>query len=223
MGLERSAAHRGALVAHRRRSGPSCRPGTRGRGAGRPDHRRRVPPPRPPWRPRRWTAGVMSGIPVLIVVLLVATLFVARAGRNGGGTDGPTTVSPEEPLPAPRAGIDVALMRQLAARETVRLVRQPAVVVGYLLSVVGVLAWGEGTARVMHIEAMAVALMSFPLAGLTLVATNLATLKASRFGAAGIIDTTAASPASRTAAHLLSVVGPAGVFAAFLAAWNAVM
>ena len=160
---------------------------------------------------------MFSTLPLVLIIVVAATIVITRSGRD---QEAPSSTTPEPPLPAPPSGVDLSVLRPLAGREALRLTRHPAVVVGYLLTSIAIVILNEGGSRVLHREAVVVALAAFPLAGLTLVATNLATLRSTRFAAQGIVDTTPASPSTRTAALLLASLAPAFVFTALLAAWN---
>ena len=163
---------------------------------------------------------MLSTLPVLVIVLVIGTLVVTRSQRHdevyGSGT-------PEPALPGPRARIDRRVVSALARREAWRLTRHPAVVVGVVLSVAALAVVNEGAVWVTGQGAAAAGITAFPLAGLTLVANNLATLRVRRMGAEGIVDTTPATAASRTAAHLLASLGPALLMAVVLGGWNLYM
>lgn len=160
----------------------------------------------------------MSMVPFIVVVLVVATVALMRTGRDA--SSGAAAV-PEPALPAPPAGIDIATVVGLARRESLLLLRHPAVLVGYALSTIAVVflcGVGDG---VRHRAATSVGISAFPLAGLTLVAANLCALRSRRFSAQGMIDTTPVSPTTRLAAHMVSVLGPSTVFALIVAGWVA--
>ncbi len=113
----------------------------------------------------------------------------------------------------------VAVVRALAGREAIRLLRHPSFVVGVVLTALlidsaaytNILPEADGAAVV----AMAI------LGWATLIATNLATLRARREGTDGLFDSLPTPATSRTAAHLVG--GLAGVpvaivvFAGYLA------
>jgi hypothetical protein len=97
-------------------------------------------------------------------------------------------------------------MLALAAVESGRLLRHPAVLVATALSVWLLWRWGRGTAPVLHYADIATQVPLAPLAGAALLATNLAVLRPHRDGAVDLYGATRLSLARRTLAHLLSVL-----------------
>jgi hypothetical protein len=115
-------------------------------------------------------------------------------------------------------------MLALAAVESGRLLRHPAVLVATALSVWLLWRWGRGTVPVLHYADIATQVPLAPLAGAALLATNLAVLRPHRDGAVDLYGATRLSPARRALAHLLSVLPLAalgGVLAAADLAWLA--
>jgi hypothetical protein len=115
-------------------------------------------------------------------------------------------------------------MLALAAVESGRLLRHPAVLAATALSVWLLWRWGRGTAPVLHYADIATQLPLAPLAGAALLASNLAVLRPHRDGAVDLYDATRLSLARRTLAHLLSVLPLAalgGVLVAADLAWLA--
>jgi hypothetical protein len=99
-------------------------------------------------------------------------------------------------------------MLALAAVESGRLLRHPAVLAATALSVWLLWRWGRGTAPVLHHADIATQVPLAPLAGAALLATNLAVLRSHRDGAVDLYGATRLSLARRTLAHLLSVLPP---------------
>jgi hypothetical protein len=97
-------------------------------------------------------------------------------------------------------------MLALAAVESRRLLRHPAVLAATALSGWLLWRWGRGTAPVLHYADIATQLALAPLAGAALLATNLAVLRSHRDGAVDLYGATRLSLARRTLAHLLSVL-----------------
>jgi hypothetical protein len=94
-------------------------------------------------------------------------------------------------------------MLALAAVESGRLLRHPAVLAATALSVWLLWRWGKGTVPVLHYADIAT---QFPLAAAALLAANLAVLRPHRDGAVDLYGATRLSLARRTLAHLLSVL-----------------
>jgi hypothetical protein len=159
---------------------------------------------------------MISTLPLLVVVLVIATVALTRSSRDVSAGPAP---SPEPALPAPPQPVDRDALVNLARRETWRLVRHPAVVIGYVLSAIALLVLCGSTGGIVQGQATMVGISAFPLAGLTLVAANLAPLRSRRFSAQGMVDTTAVSPSTRIAAHIVSTLGPATVFALMVGGW----
>jgi hypothetical protein len=97
-------------------------------------------------------------------------------------------------------------MLALAAVESGRLLRHPAVLAATALSVWLLWRWGRGTAPVLHYADIATQFPLAPLAAAALLATNLAVLRPHRDGAVDLYGATRLSLARRTLAHLLSVL-----------------
>jgi hypothetical protein len=97
-------------------------------------------------------------------------------------------------------------MLALAAVESGRLLRHPAVLAATALSVWLLWRWGKGTVPVLHYADIATQFPLAPLAGAALLATNLAVLRPHRDGAVDLYGATRLSLARRTLAHLLSVL-----------------
>ncbi|MGY0234410.1 hypothetical protein [Longispora urticae] len=102
--------------------------------------------------------------------------------------------------------------------ETWRLLRHPFVLVGLALS--SWLLWREITANrpVLHFLDLATPTALMPLAGATLVAANLATLRARRDHTEDLYTTTPGRPVPRAAAHLAALFPVALVAVALVAA-----
>jgi hypothetical protein len=117
-------------------------------------------------------------------------------------------------------------MLALAAVESGRLLRHPAVLAATALTVWLLWRWGTGTAPVLHYADIATQFPLVPLAGAALLATNLAVLRPHRDGAVDLYGATRLSLARRTLAHLLSVlplVALGGILVAADLAWLAGM
>jgi hypothetical protein len=97
-------------------------------------------------------------------------------------------------------------MLALAAVESGRLLRHPAVLAATALSVWLLWRWGRGTAPVLHYADIATQVPLAPLAAAALLATNLAVLRPHRDGAVDLYGATRLTLARRTLAHLLSVL-----------------
>jgi hypothetical protein len=97
-------------------------------------------------------------------------------------------------------------MLALAAVESARLLRHPAVLAATALSAWLLWRWGKGSAPVLHYADIATQIPLAPLAGAALLATNLAVLRPHRDGAVDLYGATRLSLARRTLAHLLSVL-----------------
>ena len=97
-------------------------------------------------------------------------------------------------------------MLALAAVESGRLLRHPAVLAATALSVWLLWRWGRGTVPVLHYADIATQFPLAPLAAAALLATNLAVLRPHRDGAVDLYGATRLSLARRTLAHLLSVL-----------------
>jgi hypothetical protein len=97
-------------------------------------------------------------------------------------------------------------MLALAAVESGRLLRHPAVLAAAALSVWLLWRWGRGTVPVLHHADIATQFPLAPLAGAALLAANLAVLRPHRDGAVDLYGATRLSLARRTLAHLLSVL-----------------
>ncbi|WP_412538246.1 hypothetical protein R8Z50_20550 [Longispora sp. K20-0274] len=106
----------------------------------------------------------------------------------------------------------------LTRLESWRLLRHPFVLAGALLS--GWLLWDRLGAQlpVLHVLDLATQAALVPLAGATLVAANLATLRPKRDHTEDLYATTPAPPAPRVAAHLLALLPVTAVAAALVAA-----
>lgn len=111
----------------------------------------------------------------------------------------------------------------LARREGVRLIRHPTFLAGVLLTAVAlVVIMGpatEGSAPVMHRDVAGTGILFFPLAGMTLIAANLAVLRSRRHGSEELFEATPATPAGRTIAHLVSLVWAFGIAVVLAVAW----
>src|SRR6266545_274997 len=117
-------------------------------------------------------------------------------------------------------------MLALAAVESGRLLRHPAVLAATALSVWLLWRWGRSTAPVLHYADIATQVPLAPLAAAALLAANLAVLRPHRDGAVDLYGATRLSLARRTLAHLLSVlplVVLGGVLVAADLAWLASM
>ena len=126
-----------------------------------------------------------------------------------------TTTGEHDDDPPPAAGVprDVPAevrsrrsMLALAAVESGRLLRHPAVLAPTALSVWLLWRWGRGTVPVLHYADIATQFPLAPLAAAALLATNLAVLRPHRDGAVDLYGATRLSLARRTLAHLLSVL-----------------
>jgi hypothetical protein len=109
-------------------------------------------------------------------------------------------------------------MLALAAVESGRLLRHPAVLAGTALGVWLLWRWGRGTVPVLHYADIATQVPLAPLAGAALLATNLAVLRPHRDGAVDLYGSTRLSLARRTLAHLLSVLPLAALGAVLVVA-----
>jgi hypothetical protein len=117
-------------------------------------------------------------------------------------------------------------MLALAAVESGRLLRHPAVLAATALSVWLLWRWGRGTVPVLHYADIATQFPLAPLSAAALLAANLAVLRPHRDGADDLYGATRLSLARRTLAHLLSVLPLAalgGVLVAADLAWLAGM
>jgi hypothetical protein len=129
-----------------------------------------------------------------------------------------------DPRDAPAAARSRRSMRALAAVESGRLLRHPAVLAATALS--GWLLWraGGNTAPVLHYADIATQFSLAPLAAAALLATNLAVLRPHRDGAVDLYGATRLTLARRTLAHLLAVlplVALGGILAVADLAWLA--
>jgi hypothetical protein len=97
-------------------------------------------------------------------------------------------------------------MLALAAVESGRLLRHPAVLAATALSVWLLWRWGKGTVPVLHYADIATQVPLAPLAAAALLAANLAVLRPHRDGAVDLYGATRLSLGRRTLAHLLSVL-----------------
>jgi hypothetical protein len=97
-------------------------------------------------------------------------------------------------------------MLALAAVESGRLLRHPAVLAATALSVWLLWRWGRSTAPVLNYADIAGQLPLALLGGAALLAANLAMLRPHRDGAVDLYGATRLSLARRTLAHLLSVL-----------------
>jgi hypothetical protein len=97
-------------------------------------------------------------------------------------------------------------MLALAAVESGRLLRHPAVLAATALSAWMLWRWGKDTAPVLHHADIATQVPLAPLAGAALLASNLAVLRPHRDGAVDLYGATRLSLARRTLAHLLAVL-----------------
>jgi hypothetical protein len=102
-------------------------------------------------------------------------------------------------------------MLALAAVESGRLLRHPAVLAATALTVWLLWRWGRGTVPVLHYADIATQFPLAPLAAAALLATNLAVLRPHRDGAVDLYGATRLSLGRRTLAHLLSVLPVAGL------------
>ena len=105
----------------------------------------------------------------LAALVGVAVLAVLREGAPRGKTA--DSVTPEPAFEHARGSV----VRTLAIAEGKLLARNPLVIAGVVLSGMSMFAVGRGT-RLFH-DDMGVALMLFPLAGMTLIASDLAVLR----------------------------------------------
>jgi hypothetical protein len=115
-------------------------------------------------------------------------------------------------------------MLALAAVESGRLLRHPAVLAATALSAWLLWRAGRGIVPVLHYADIATQVPLAPLAGAALLATNLAVLRPHRDGAVDLYGSTRLSLARRTLAHLVSVLPLAmlgGVLVAADLAWLA--
>lgn len=110
----------------------------------------------------------------------------------------------------------------LARIEGPKLLIHPAFLAGLALFAVGAWAITGGSIVVMHDREATFTLFFFPLAGMTIIATNLAALRSRRDGADEMFDTMPVSRGSRTGAHILTALWAVGVALVFLAAEIAV-
>jgi hypothetical protein len=97
-------------------------------------------------------------------------------------------------------------MLALTAIESGRLLRHPAVLAATAVGVWLLWRWGRGTAPVLHYADIGTQPAVAPLAGATLLATNLAMLRSHRDGAVDLYGVTRLSLSRRTMAHLLSML-----------------
>lgn len=109
-------------------------------------------------------------------------------------------------------------MLALAAVETARLLRHPAVLAATALSVWLLWRAGQSTVPVLHYADIATQFRLAPLAAAALLATNLAVLRPHRDGAVDLYGATRLSLARRTLAHLVSVLPLATLGAVLVAA-----
>lgn len=161
----------------------------------------------------------------LVVIGLVA--WFVSSGRVGRTVDRPELGPVRRPSPAraePAARADArsewAVARQIARFEGRRLLRHPAVLAGAVLSLPA-LFFSEGEAPALSIAAVQKGLAAFPMAGLVLVAANLATLRSRREGTAEVVDPAAAGERARTLGHLLSLWAPVAWWLALVGIWAA--
>jgi hypothetical protein len=115
-------------------------------------------------------------------------------------------------------------MFALAAVESGRLLRHPAVLAATALSGWLLWRWSKGTVPVLHYADIATQFPLAPLAAAALLAANLAVLRPHRDGAVDLYGATRLSLARRTLGHLLSVLPLAalgGVLVAADLAWLA--
>jgi hypothetical protein len=109
-------------------------------------------------------------------------------------------------------------MLALAAVETGRLLRHPAVLAATALSAWLLWRAGANTVPVLHYADIATQLELAPLAAAALLATNLAVLRPHRDGAVDLQGATRLTLARRTMAHLLSVLPLVALGAVLVAA-----
>ena len=148
----------------------------------------------------------------LAALVGVAVLAVLREGApRGKAAD---SVTPEPAFEHARGGV----VRTLAIAEGKLLARNPLVIAGVVLGGISMFAAGRGT-RLFH-DDMGVALMLFPLAGMTLIASDLAVLRGRRDGLEEQFGSCPVGPIARTFAHSLALAGPVLYACIFAAAWT---
>ena len=149
---------------------------------------------------------------VLAALLGVALIVVLREGSpRGKAAD---SVTPEPTLEHARGSV----VRALAIAEGKLLARNPLVIAGVALSGTALFAVGQGSR--LFLDDMGVALMLFPMAGMTLIASNLAVLRGRRDGLEEQFGSCPVGPTARTIAHSLALAGPVLYACIVAAAWT---
>ena len=149
---------------------------------------------------------------VLAALLGVALIVVLREGSPRGKTA--DSVTPERTLEHARGSV----VRALAIAEGKLLARNPLVIAGVALSGTALFAVGQGSR--LFLDDMGVALMLFPMAGMTLIASNLAVLRGRRDGLEEQFGSCPVGPTARTIAHSLALAGPVLYACIVAAAWT---
>jgi hypothetical protein len=119
--------------------------------------------------------------------------------------------------PAPAPGTGPATARALAVTEARRLLRHPAFLAGVVVTVLLVALVGGEPAPDWPGWSMNIVLVFAPLGWFTIVATDLMALRDRRAGTSELIDTTPATPATRTVALALATLATIPVTVALLA------
>ena len=154
---------------------------------------------------------------VLVIIVIAGGIWYAVQRHTQ--TPSPAAAGPayaEDPAPSWPAA------RALGWVEGRRLVTHPAFVFGMVIT--PLMLWAarssEAERELWHVQ-FGMVLALAPLGWMAIVAADLSTLRARRHGTAELLDSLPATPASRTAGHLLSSLATVPVTLAFLLGWLA--
>lgn len=145
---------------------------------------------------------------MIYIIVLIAVAVVVVVSRRSVSADLPPTVAGADAggFGPGRASVDWRTAVALGWGESRRLLRHPAFLAGLVLTLLALKFTNEPGPHQMHIWGPDMVLRLVPLGWFTIVAANLAALRPRRHGSVELYATTPATPATVTAAHLLTAI-----------------
>lgn len=156
---------------------------------------------------------------MIYIIVLIALVVVVAVSRRAITADLPPTVAGADAsgFGAARGSVDWPAAATLGLGESRRLLLHPAFLAGLVLTLLALKLTNEPGPHAMYLWGPDLVLRFVPLGWFTIVAANLAVLRARRHGTVELYATTPVTPATITTAHLLTAIA-AGLVGTILVA-----
>lgn len=145
---------------------------------------------------------------MIYVVVLIALAVVVAVSRGAAASDLSPSIAGADAsgFGDGRGSVDWASATDLARGESRRLLHHPAFLAGLVLTLLALTLTNGPGPHQLHVWGPDLTLRLVPLGWFTILAANLAALRARRHGTVELYATTPVTPATVTAAHLLTAV-----------------